>query len=48
LEITITTSRRCYVGWAALKKKKELLSELEFREVLEEDNILSGDQYARK
>jgi hypothetical protein len=32
----------------SIKRKKELLSELEFLEVLEEDNILSGDQYARK
>jgi hypothetical protein len=41
-------------GWGAnvrgdsLKRKKELLSELEFLEVLEEDNILFGDQYATK
>jgi hypothetical protein len=32
----------------SLKLKKELLSELELLEVLEEDNIISGDQYARK
>jgi hypothetical protein len=41
-------------GWGAnirgdsIKRKKKLLSELEFLEVLEEDNILTGDQYARK
>jgi hypothetical protein len=41
-------------GWGAnlrgdsIKRKKELLSELELLEVLEEDNILTCDQYARK
>jgi hypothetical protein len=41
-------------GWGAnirgdsIKKKKELLNELEILEILEEDNILTGDQYARK
>jgi hypothetical protein len=41
-------------GWGAnvrgdsIKRKKELLSELEFLEMVEEDNILTGDQYARK
>jgi mannosylglycoprotein endo-beta-mannosidase len=32
----------------SIKKKKELLNELEILEILEEDNILNGDQYARK
>jgi hypothetical protein len=32
----------------SIKRKKELLNELEILEILEEDNILTGDQYARK
>jgi hypothetical protein len=31
-----------------LRKKKELMGELAILELMEEDNILSGDQYAKK